>query len=390
MKKIAFLVISAGRHAWPQAAPRKAARTSALAELRSSSRSWPRPPPFRCTRPPPMARCSAIALCSRRPARFEANYGITYQNSIGYYVNPNNYKVLTRTQEISAAYVRSFVFKNFNPFVEAGPGGFIFLPIRNSGTTTSTSSSRLRSAASTAPASPMRSAPASTSALNTADGSPRFPLSAISPAHHQPLVQHLRSRQSAWPTTSNYCIADQDQRKGGPASRRSPFPSPKSSRIYSIQRLRFSLVPRLPVAPKLLDHAAVCSQRLQRPRPLLACRQSGSPHKKCTPMACRAPAAIRSWSGWCPARSAHSAPPPASRADSPAEKAMLSLFASASNSASPLAPHQKKARIVFRVVFNARPAESLRRRCAAAASLAMAAAWPSRSSTSCFTLPAVS
>ncbi len=65
----------------------------------------------------------------------EANYGITYQNSIGYYVNPNHYKVLTRTQEISGAYVRSFVFKNWNPFVEAGPAGIIFLPIVNSGTT---------------------------------------------------------------------------------------------------------------------------------------------------------------------------------------------------------------------------------------------------------------
>jgi outer membrane immunogenic protein len=66
----------------------------------------------------------------------EANYGLTYQNSIGYYVNPNHYKVLTRTQEISAAFVHSFVFKNFNPFVEAGPAALIFLPIRNSGTTT--------------------------------------------------------------------------------------------------------------------------------------------------------------------------------------------------------------------------------------------------------------
>ncbi len=65
----------------------------------------------------------------------EANYGITYQNSLGYFVSPNQYKVLTRTQEISAAYVRSFVFKNYNPFVEGGAGGFIFLPIRNSGTT---------------------------------------------------------------------------------------------------------------------------------------------------------------------------------------------------------------------------------------------------------------
>ena len=66
----------------------------------------------------------------------EANYGITYQNSIGYFINPLHVKVLTRTQEISGAFVKSFVFKNFNPFVEAGPSGLIFLPIINSGTTT--------------------------------------------------------------------------------------------------------------------------------------------------------------------------------------------------------------------------------------------------------------
>ena len=66
----------------------------------------------------------------------EANYGITYQNTFHYVVsNTNNYNVLTRTQEISAAYVRSFTFKKFNPFVEGGPGALIFLPIRNSGTT---------------------------------------------------------------------------------------------------------------------------------------------------------------------------------------------------------------------------------------------------------------
>ena len=66
----------------------------------------------------------------------EANYGMTYQNTFHYLVsNTNNYKVLTRTQEISAAYVRSFTYKKFNPFVEAGPGVLIFLPIRNSGTT---------------------------------------------------------------------------------------------------------------------------------------------------------------------------------------------------------------------------------------------------------------
>jgi len=67
----------------------------------------------------------------------EANYGITYQNKIHYLVsNTNNYVVLTRTQEISGAYVRTFNFHKFNPFIEAGAAGLIFLPIRNSGTTT--------------------------------------------------------------------------------------------------------------------------------------------------------------------------------------------------------------------------------------------------------------
>ena len=67
----------------------------------------------------------------------EANYGITYQNTIKFVLPqvPNGIKVLTRTQEISAAYVQSFTYKKFNPFAEAGPAAFIFLPIRNTGTT---------------------------------------------------------------------------------------------------------------------------------------------------------------------------------------------------------------------------------------------------------------
>jgi outer membrane immunogenic protein len=69
-------------------------------------------------------------------AALEANYGITYENSIGLTRYPNYYKVLTRTQEMSGAFVKSFVFKNWNPFLEAGPAGMIFLPILNSGTTT--------------------------------------------------------------------------------------------------------------------------------------------------------------------------------------------------------------------------------------------------------------
>jgi outer membrane immunogenic protein len=66
----------------------------------------------------------------------EANYGVTYHNDFHYVIsNTNSYMVNTRTQEISAAYVHSFVYRKWNPFLEAGPGAMIFLPIRNSSTT---------------------------------------------------------------------------------------------------------------------------------------------------------------------------------------------------------------------------------------------------------------
>jgi opacity protein-like surface antigen len=69
-------------------------------------------------------------------AAVEANYGITYSNRIRYVIsNTNNYRVNTRTQEISGAFVKSFNYKKWNPFVEGGPAGLIFLPIRNTGTT---------------------------------------------------------------------------------------------------------------------------------------------------------------------------------------------------------------------------------------------------------------
>jgi len=66
----------------------------------------------------------------------EANFGMTYQNKIHFKTNPLTPTVLTRNEEISAAYVRSFTFKKFNPFIEAGAAGIVFMPIRNSGTTT--------------------------------------------------------------------------------------------------------------------------------------------------------------------------------------------------------------------------------------------------------------
>jgi len=65
----------------------------------------------------------------------EGNFGMTYQNKIHFKTNPLTPTVLTRNEEISAAYVRSFTFKKFNPFLEAGAAGIVFMPIRNSGTT---------------------------------------------------------------------------------------------------------------------------------------------------------------------------------------------------------------------------------------------------------------
>jgi outer membrane immunogenic protein len=67
----------------------------------------------------------------------EANYGVTYQNQYTYLIsNSLRIPIQTRTQEISGAFVRSFTYRKFNPFVEAGPTALIFLPIRNSGTAT--------------------------------------------------------------------------------------------------------------------------------------------------------------------------------------------------------------------------------------------------------------
>lgn len=43
-------------------------------------------------------------------------------------------------QEGSIAYVRSFIYKNFNPFAEAGVGMLLFTPINDTGTTTNAGS----------------------------------------------------------------------------------------------------------------------------------------------------------------------------------------------------------------------------------------------------------
>jgi opacity protein-like surface antigen len=63
----------------------------------------------------------------------ELNY--QYAQEVQHFTNPtNNQLVHNRDQEISGAYVYSFPFRNWNPFVEAGIGAFILSPIDDSKT----------------------------------------------------------------------------------------------------------------------------------------------------------------------------------------------------------------------------------------------------------------
>lgn len=66
----------------------------------------------------------------------ELNYGFTqfvqkYTTSF----QPNE-RIHAREEEITGAYVYSLNYKNFNPFIEGGVGGFIFTPIQDYRTTT--------------------------------------------------------------------------------------------------------------------------------------------------------------------------------------------------------------------------------------------------------------
>ncbi|MFT4113600.1 outer membrane protein [Silvibacterium sp.] len=64
----------------------------------------------------------------------ELNY--QYGQEVLHFTNPtNNIMIDSRFQEVSGAYVYSFNYRNFNPFLEGGAAGFIFGPIDNSTTT---------------------------------------------------------------------------------------------------------------------------------------------------------------------------------------------------------------------------------------------------------------
>lgn len=65
----------------------------------------------------------------------EGNYQYS-QFDVKYSANFSRARIHTSMQEYSAAYVRYFVYKNFNPFVEVGAGMLIFHPIDDTGTST--------------------------------------------------------------------------------------------------------------------------------------------------------------------------------------------------------------------------------------------------------------
>jgi outer membrane immunogenic protein len=64
----------------------------------------------------------------------EANYQY-FQKTDTYVSSFNTFRVHERVQEYSAGYVYSFSFKNFNPFLEGGGGGYFFRPILDRSTT---------------------------------------------------------------------------------------------------------------------------------------------------------------------------------------------------------------------------------------------------------------
>ena len=71
-------------------------------------------------------------------SQLEINYG--YNQDKDHFTSGSfNYMVHTRVQEISFAYVRMFNFRNFNPFIEVGAGGWIFTPLDDTYTTISVS-----------------------------------------------------------------------------------------------------------------------------------------------------------------------------------------------------------------------------------------------------------
>jgi opacity protein-like surface antigen len=57
--------------------------------------------------------------------------GRTYTSGVG---NPYSYRIHSRVQEVTFAYVFGMTFKRYNPFVEVGGGSLIYTPVLDSET----------------------------------------------------------------------------------------------------------------------------------------------------------------------------------------------------------------------------------------------------------------
>lgn len=73
-------------------------------------------------------------LTPRSALELNYQYGQNSNKFVAPFITPY-YRVHTRMQEISGAYVYNFSFRNWNPFVEAGVGGYLFSPIQDTSTT---------------------------------------------------------------------------------------------------------------------------------------------------------------------------------------------------------------------------------------------------------------
>ena len=78
---------------------------------------------------------SAIAICSPRTAVWSSTTSTTRTSSTSS-TRGSSYNIHDRFQEISGAYVYSFNFRNWNPFIEGGAAGFLFSPIDDAKTNT--------------------------------------------------------------------------------------------------------------------------------------------------------------------------------------------------------------------------------------------------------------
>ncbi len=149
-----------------------------------------------------LGRWPATASCLRRPAPSRPTTASPTRTIFTIYANPEQLQRAHPHAGDSGAYVRSFVFKKFNPFVEAGPGALIFLPIRNSGTTSldvkqQTEVGGIYGAGFAYEISPSFDIRAEYRGLIT-----KVPTFGDAQFDHEQVVQHLQSGRSAWRTTS--------------------------------------------------------------------------------------------------------------------------------------------------------------------------------------------